>query len=214
MRPGLRVASTPLRNPCSGKPRCRGANSRRFPPTPASIHADRSSVTLDSFVALVGLALTDYIVLKDELIHWRRNRNRREAGRVHGGMEQTCNPRYVNGAQVRTRAERSPGAGPIARTPSKGTLPEPQRCSGRRHADADEPRAAATTAAEAISWDRRSRDRARANAIRAEHGGEAFAFYGGGGRATLGGTGFLALQGLSARPSTSRTLAGEDRDFW
>src|SRR5262249_32257118 len=49
---------------------------------------------------------------------------------------------------------------------------------------------------EAISWETAFTEiAARLNAIRAEHGGDAFAFYGGGGQGNrLGGTGFSALR--------------------
>jgi len=70
---------------------------------------------------------------------------------------------------------------------------------------------------EAISWDTAFTEiAARLNAIRAEHGGEAFAFYGGGGQGNhLGGTGFLALQGVLGATKYFNALSQEKTgDFW
>ena len=70
---------------------------------------------------------------------------------------------------------------------------------------------------EAISWETAFTEiAARLNAIRAEHGGEAFAFYGGGGQGNhLGGTGFLALQGALGANKYFNALSQEKTgDFW
>ena len=70
---------------------------------------------------------------------------------------------------------------------------------------------------EAISWETAfSEIAARLNAIRAEHGGEAFAFYGGGGQGNhLGGAGFLALQGALGATKYFNALSQEKTgDFW
>ncbi|MGH7789825.1 MAG: molybdopterin-dependent oxidoreductase [Candidatus Binatia bacterium] len=70
---------------------------------------------------------------------------------------------------------------------------------------------------EPISWETAFLEiAARLNAIRAEHGGEAFAFYGGGGQGNhLGGTGFLALQGVLGANKYFNALSQEKTgDFW
>src|SRR5688572_1597950 len=70
---------------------------------------------------------------------------------------------------------------------------------------------------EAISWDTAFTEiAARLNAIRAEHGSEAFAFYGGGGQGNhLGATGFLALQDVLGAKKYFNALSQEKTgDFW
>jgi anaerobic selenocysteine-containing dehydrogenase len=70
---------------------------------------------------------------------------------------------------------------------------------------------------EPISWDTAFTEiAARLNAIRAEHGGEAFAIYGGGGQGNhLGGTGFLALRDVLGANKYFNALSQEKTgDFW
>ena len=70
---------------------------------------------------------------------------------------------------------------------------------------------------EAISWETAFTEiAARLNAIRAEHGGEAFAVYGGGGQGNhLGGTGFLALRDVLGATKYFNALSQEKTgDFW
>ncbi|MEO6026243.1 MAG: molybdopterin-dependent oxidoreductase [Candidatus Binatia bacterium] len=70
---------------------------------------------------------------------------------------------------------------------------------------------------EPISWDTAFTEiAARLKAIRAEHGGEAFAFYGGGGQGNhLGGACFLALKDVLGATKSFNALSQEKTgDFW
>lgn len=70
---------------------------------------------------------------------------------------------------------------------------------------------------EPISWETAFTEiAARLNAIRTEHGSEAFAFYGGGGQGNhLGGTGFLALRDVLGANKCFNALSQEKTgDFW
>jgi hypothetical protein len=70
---------------------------------------------------------------------------------------------------------------------------------------------------EPISWETAFTEiAARLNTLRAEHGGEAFAFYGGGGQGNhLGGPYFLALQGVVGATKYFNALSQEKTgDFW
>ena len=64
---------------------------------------------------------------------------------------------------------------------------------------------------EALSWETAFTEiAARLNAIRAEHGGDAFAVYGGGGQGNhLGGTGFLALRDVLGATKYFNALSQE-----